>query len=53
MDPSTKPWLIKRSMSSSSSLSLSPSSSLSAKSSEVRRLLPSAERRRTGSSENS
>merc|ERR1712083_986858 len=33
MDPKTKPWLIKRSASSVSSLSLSPSSPLSARSS--------------------
>merc|ERR1711981_1141350 len=63
MDPKTKPWLIKRSASSSSSLSLSPSSPLSSRSSSSslssrsssssltsRSLIPATERRRTGSS---
>merc|ERR1711981_341209 len=63
MDPKTKPWLIKRSASSVSSLSLSPSSPLLARSSSSsmsssssltsRSLIPATERRRTGSSENS
>merc|ERR1740122_656499 len=51
MDPKTKPWLIKRSASSSSSLSLSSRSSSSSLTS--RSLIPSTERRRTGSSESS